>query len=378
MDNKIRAAKRWVIKIGSALLTNDGEGLDAENLRNWADQIALMRKNGKEVILVSSGAVAAGMSRLGWKSRPHAIHEQQAAAAVGQMGLIQAYETSFKHHGQKSAQVLLTHDDLSNRRRFINARSTLKTLLSLGAIPVVNENDTVATSEIRFGDNDTLAAMVANIIDAEVLLILTDQSGLYDRNPRLDDNAIFIDQEHASNPKLLDYAGGAASQLSRGGMRTKILAARKAEQSGTHTIIANGREPQVILRLVDGEHLGTRLLAKEQPLAARKQWIANVLQAKGQVWLDQGASSALLQKGRSLLPVGITKVEGEFQRGEPVDCLDTAGITIARGLTNYSSDETRSIAGHSSQHIEKLLGYVDEPELIHRDNLTLITPIKKH
>lgn len=373
MDNRIREAKRWVIKIGSALLTNDGQGLDHESLQKWAEQIALLRKNGKEVVLVSSGAVAAGMSRLGWKTRPRTIHEQQAAAAIGQMGLIQAYESSFQHHGQKSAQILLTHDDLSNRKRFINARSTLKTLLALGAIPVVNENDTVATSEIRFGDNDTLAAMVANIIDADVLLILTDQSGLYDRNPRLDSEAVFIAEDHASNPKLLDYAGGAASELSRGGMRTKILAARKAEQSGTHTIIASGRAPEAILRLADGDHLGTRLLAKQQPLAARKQWIANVLQAKGKLWLDAGASTALRQRGRSLLPVGITRVEGEFQRGEPVDCLDKDGNTIARGLTNYNAEETRNIAGQPSHQIEILLGYVDEPEVIHRDNLSLIS-----
>lgn len=371
MDQKIRDAKRWVIKIGSALLTNDGQGLDHENLRNWADQIARLRKDGKEVVLVSSGAVAAGMSRLGWKTRPSAIHNQQAAAAIGQMGLIQAYESSFQRHGLQSAQVLLTHDDLSDRKRFINARSTLKTLLALGTIPVVNENDTVATSEIRFGDNDTLAAMVANIVDADVLLILTDQTGLYDRNPQLDSDAVFIGEDHASNPKLLDYAGGAASELSRGGMRTKILAARKAEQSGTHTIIASGRESEVILRLAAGEHLGTRLLAKEQPLAARKQWIANVLQPRGKLWLDQGASDALLKRGRSLLPVGITKVEGEFQRGEAVDCLNTDGAAVARGLTNYSAEETRRIAGYPSQQIEELLGYVDEPEVIHRDNLSL-------
>ncbi len=373
MDNRLRNAKRWVIKIGSALLTNDGQGLDRDALRRWADQIALLRKQGREVVLVSSGAVAAGMSRLGWTKRPTAIHEQQAAAAIGQMGLIQAYETSFQHHGLHSAQVLLTHDDLSQRKRYLNARSTLKTLLRLGSIPVVNENDTVATSEIRFGDNDTLAAMVANIIDAEVLLILTDQSGLFDRNPQLHTDAKFIKEEHASNPALLDYAGGAASQLSRGGMRSKILAARKAEQSGTHTVIASGREDNVILRIAQGEHLGTRLLAKQRPLAAKKQWIANVLQPRGKLWLDEGASKALLERGRSLLPVGVKKVEGQFQRGEAVDCLDPSGASIARGLVNYEAPEVTKIAGHSTQDIEQILGYVDEPEVIHRDNLSLLT-----
>ncbi len=372
MDERLRQARRWVIKIGSALLTANGRGLDHARLADWAEQIARLREQGREVVLVSSGAVAEGMSRLGWRRRPHAVHEQQAAAAVGQMGLVQAYERSFQTHGLHSAQILLTHADLSDRQRYLNARSALRTLLGLGVIPVVNENDTVATDEIRFGDNDTLAALVANLIEAEALVILTDQAGLYDRNPQADPAARLIGEARASDPALLDYAGEAASALSRGGMRTKVLAAQRAARSGTHTLIASGHEPEVITRLAAGEHIGTRLWADTAPLAARKQWIANQLKPRGQLWLDEGAVRAIRKGKCSLLPVGVKKVSGRFGRGDVVSCLDPAGRCVARGLANYGVDEARRIAGHPSDEIEALLGYVDEPELIHRDNLIVL------
>ena len=369
MDEKFRTAQRWVIKIGSALLTDNGRGLDLSALTCWAEQIATLREQGREVVLVSSGAVAEGMSRLGWKNRPRALHAQQAAAAVGQMGLVQAYESCFQRHGLHSAQILLTHEDMSGRKRYLNARSTLSSLLKYGVIPVVNENDTVATDEIRLGDNDTLAALVANLIDADALIILTDQAGLFDRNPREHDNAQLIKQAPASDRSLLDYAGEAASQISRGGMRTKLEAAQRAARSGTHTVIASGHETNPILRIAAGEHLGTRLQADTPPLAARKQWIANQTHTRGKLWLDEGAAQAIQLQGKSLLPVGVKKVEGEFSRGDPVNCVDTEGKIIARGLINYSTDETRKVSGNSSERIETILGYVDEPELIHRDNL---------
>ncbi len=372
MDERIAGARRWVIKIGSALLTDDGAGLNMRGMAGWAGQIASLREQGREVVVVSSGAVAAGMSRLGWRRRPHAIPELQAAAAVGQMRLINAYERFFQSHGLHSAQILLTHEDLTDRKRYLNARATLKTLLAHGAIPVVNENDTVATIEIRFGDNDTLAALVANLIEADVLLILTDQQGLYDKNPQTHDDATLIAEADATDPLLLDYAGEAASELSRGGMKTKILAARKAARSGTDTIIAAGREENVILRVAAGEHLGTRLRASRPPVAARKQWIANQLKQKGRLWLDAGAARALRQEGRSLLPVGVARVEGEFQRGDLVGCVAPDGSPVALGLVNYNADEARRIIGKGSDQIETVLGYVNEDEIIHRDNLSLV------
>jgi len=369
MDKELKNAQRWVVKIGSALLTDNGRGLNLRTLSDWADQIAALRSQGREVVLVSSGAVAEGMSRLGWKKRPRALYALQAAAAVGQMGLIQAYESCFQKHKLHSAQILLTHDDLGNRRRYLNARSTLSSLLKFGVIPVVNENDTIATDEIRFGDNDTLAALVANLIDADALIILTDQPGLFDRNPRQHDNAQLIRQAQAGDHSLFDYAGSAASQISQGGMRTKLEAAQRAARSGTHTIIASGYEKEPILRIAAGEHLGTRLRADTPPLAARKQWIANQTRSNGTLWLDEGAIKAIQSQGKSLLSVGVRKVEGEFSRGDTVTCVDTKGKKIARGLVNYSVDETRKISGNPSESIETLLGYVDESELIHRDNL---------
>ncbi|ACL74278.1 glutamate 5-kinase [Thioalkalivibrio sulfidiphilus HL-EbGr7] len=365
-------ARRWIIKIGSALLTNEGRGLDHEALAGWAEQIARLRASGREVVLVSSGAVAEGMSRLGWTTRPHALHELQAAAAVGQMGLVQAYESIFQRHGLRAAQVLLTHDDLSNRRRYLNARSTLRTLLALGVIPVVNENDTVATDEIRFGDNDTLAALVGNLTEAQVLVILTDQKGLFDRDPRAHADAQLVSEGLAMDPELLKLAAPTFGQLGRGGMATKLHAAARAARSGAYTLIASGREPRVLERIAEGEQIGTLLCPDKEPLAARKQWIAGQLIAKGELILDTGATKVLREAGRSLLPVGVTHVKGEFSRGDVVTCVDPDGRPVARGLVNYSADEARRIMKHRADEIEGILGYVDEPELIHRDNLVLL------
>ncbi len=371
MDTAFAQANRWVIKIGSALITDDGRGLNHKALQDWAEQIATLRQQGKEIVLVSSGAVAEGMSRLHWNQRPKAIHELQAAAAIGQMGLIRAYESCFQNHGLLSAQILLTHDDLSNRRRYLNARSSLQTLLKLGVIPVVNENDTVSIDEIRFGDNDTLAALVGNLIDADALLLLTDQDGLFDKNPREHDGAKLIKQADSTDETLLGFAGESASELSLGGMRTKVLAARRAARSGTHTIIAAGRESQIITRICSGEHLGTRLIAEQKPVAARKQWIAGHMQTLGKLVLDQGAITALKQNGRSLLAVGVISAHGDFTRGDFVECVDENDNRIASGLINYELVEVRKLCGKPSEEIEAILGYIDEPELIHRDNMVL-------
>jgi glutamate 5-kinase len=365
-------ARRWVIKIGSALLTNEGRGLDHTALAGWAEEIAGLRRAGREVVLVSSGAVAEGMRRLGWTSRPHALHDLQAAAAVGQMGLVQAYESVFQRHGLRAAQVLLTHEDLSDRRRYLNARSTLRTLLGLGVIPVVNENDTVATDEIRFGDNDTLAALVGNLTEAQLLVILTDQQGLFDRDPRAHADARLVSEGRAADPELLKLVAPSFGQLGRGGMATKLHAAARAARSGTYTLIASGREPRVLERIAEGETLGTLLCPDREPLAARKQWIAGQLAAKGELVLDPGAARVVRESGRSLLPVGVTHVKGTFSRGDVVTCLDPDGRPVARGLVNYSADEARRIMRHKADEIERILGYVDEPELIHRDNLVLL------
>jgi glutamate 5-kinase len=365
-------ARRLVVKIGSSLVTNSGQGLDHAALATWAEQIATLTAAKKQVVLVSSGAVAEGMQRLGWTRRPHALHELQAAAAVGQMGLVEAYETCFRRHGLRTAQILLTQDDLADRKRYLNARSTLRTLLELGVIPVINENDTVATEEIRFGDNDTLGALVTNLIEAEVLVILTDQSGLYTSDPRHDAGATLIAEARAGDPSLEQMAGGVGSQFARGGMLTKVLAAQRAARSGAATIIASGREPNVLVRLAAGEAIGTQLSAETVTMAARKQWLANHLQVKGKLHLDQGAARALKIDGKSLLPIGVYELSGEFERGEVVSCIDPDGIEIARGLVNYSAPETRKILKAPSREIEARLGYVDEPELIHRDNLVLL------
>jgi glutamate 5-kinase len=367
---KISQSRRLVVKVGSALVTNNGAGLALEYIGELARQIALVRESGREVLLVSSGAIAAGMQRLGWTARPHAMHELQAAAAVGQMGLAQAYETRFSQYGLKTAQILLTHEDLADRLRYLNARSTLTALLELGVVPIINENDTVVTDEIKFGDNDTLGALVANLVEAEALVILTDQAGLFTADPRKDPGATLVAEHRADDPALEAMAGGAGSGISKGGMITKVRAAQRAARSGAHTLIASGREADVLPRLAKGEALGTLLFASATPLAARKQWLADHLQLAGSLVLDVGAAQALAA-GKSLLPVGVTAVEGEFGRGAAVACRTPDGREIARGLVNYSSSEARRIARKASSEIEAILGYVDEPELIHRDNLVL-------
>jgi glutamate 5-kinase len=373
MTNRVNLgrSKRWVIKIGSALITNEGKGLDIVAIRGWAEQMSQLRNAGKELLLVSSGAVAEGMTRMGIRRRPHALHELQAAAALGQMGLIQHFESCFQHHDIHTAQVLLTHDDLSNRQRYLNARSTLKTLLQMGAIPIINENDTVATDEIRFGDNDTLAALVANLVEADALIILTDQHGLYDKDPRQNPDAELISEANAADPTILAMAGS-GGVLGRGGMRTKITAAQRAARSGAATLIASGRAQNVLLEIARGTEIGTLLSPKTEKLAARKQWLAGHLVVRGSLQLDQGASRALSHLGVSLLAVGVTGVKGRFNRGDMVSCLSPDGVEIARGLVNYSADEARRIKGKASHEIENTLGYVDEPELIHRDNLVLL------
>jgi glutamate 5-kinase len=365
-------ASRWVVKVGSALVTNEGRGLDSDAIGAWVDQLAELRRQGREVILVSSGSVAEGMKRLGWNRRPSALHELQAAAAVGQMGLVQVYESRFQRHGLHTAQVLLTHEDLADRRRYLNARSTLRSLVRLGVVPVINENDTVATDEIRFGDNDTLAALVANLLEADLLVILTDQQGMFDRDPRQNPDARLIGEARAGDPDLDAMASGGSGALGRGGMATKVQAAARAARSGTSTVIASGRENDVLLRLAQGEALGTLLSADQEPLAARKRWLAGQLKVKGRLVLDEGAVRVLCQGGRSLLPVGVTGVEGAFRRGELVACVAADGREVARGLVNYSAEETRRIMGQGSERIEALLGYVDEPELIHRDDMVVL------
>ncbi|MDB5816318.1 MAG: glutamate 5-kinase [Rhodocyclales bacterium] len=371
MRENIRNARRLVVKVGSALVTNNGQGLDLDAIADWARQIALLRADGREILMVSSGAIAAGMQRLGWKTRPHETHALQAAAAVGQMGLAQAYEGAFAKHGLTTAQILLTHADLADRLRYLNARSALSTLLSLGAIPVINENDTVVTDEIKFGDNDTLGALVANLIEADALIILTDQQGLYTADPRSNADAVLVSEGYASNKNYEAMAGGAGSTLSRGGMITKVRAAQRAARSGAHTIIASGHQENALLRLVDGEALGTLLHASEGRLASRKQWLADHLQLAGGLIVDSGAEKAL-REGASLLPIGVRRVSGDFERGSVVSCLNEAQQEIGRGLVNYSAMEARKLAGHPSASIEALLGYIDEPELIHRDNLVII------
>ena len=365
----LASAKRVVVKVGSSLVTNDGKGLDHAALARWAEQIVQLVESGKQVVLVSSGAIAEGLQRLGWAKRPKALNELQAAAAVGQMGLVQAYESIFRQHGLHAAQVLLTHEDLADRTRYLNARSTLLTLLALRVVPVINENDTVSTDEIKLGDNDTLGALVTNLIEADCLVILTDQKGLYTADPRKNPDAQFVHEARAGDPELERMAGGAGSSVGTGGMLTKILAAKRAARSGAHTLIAWGREDNVLLRLANGECIGTQLVADKAALAARKQWMADHLQLRGSLTLDAGAARALAAGGKSLLPVGVKSVQGEFERGEVIACLDAEGQEIARGLANYSAVEARRIAGKPTSEIESLLGYIDEPELIHRDNL---------
>jgi len=367
----VRDARRIVVKVGSALVTDDGRGLDPAAIDRWGAQLAALRAAGKEVVMVSSGAIAEGVKRLGWAQRPRAIHDLQAAAAVGQMGLAQVYESCFRAHGLQTAQVLLTHEDLADRRRYLNARSTLLTLLRWSVVPVINENDTVTTDEIKVGDNDTLGALVANLIEADVLVILTDQPGLFTADPRRDPAASLLPRVVAGDPALESMAGGAGSSIGRGGMITKVLAARRAAQSGASTVVCSGREPDVLMRLARGEPLGTEFVAHTPRLAARKQWLAGQVQLRGAVSVDAGAVRALRDDGKSLLPIGVLEVSGEFERGELVAVLGPDGAELARGLINYGAADARRIARRPSADIEGLLGFVEEPELIHRDNLVL-------
>lgn len=372
VSNALRDARRIVVKVGSSLVTNEGRGLDEAAIGEWCRQLAALMRDGREVVMVSSGAIAEGMKRLGWRTRPREVHELQAAAAVGQMGLAQMYETKLRENGLGSAQVLLTHADLADRERYLNARSTLLTLLALKVIPVINENDTVVNDEIRFGDNDTLGALVANLVDADAYVILTDQRGLYSADPRKDPAARFIDEATAGDAALETMAGGAGSALGRGGMLTKVLAAKRAAGSGTSTVIAWGREKDVLLRLAAGERIGTALLAGTPKLTARKQWMVDHLQLRGAVGVDEGAVIKLREDGKSLLPIGVLEVQGEFARGDVIAVRSPAGTEVARGLANYSSAEARLIARKPSSQIEALLGYANEPELIHRTNLVLM------
>ena len=371
MPRVLERARRIVVKVGSSLVTNEGRGIDAQAVGNWCRQLAVLAREGRELVMVSSGAIAEGMKRLGWSSRPTELHELQAAAAVGQMGLAQMYETQLSQHGMGSAQVLLTHADLADRERYLNARSTLLTLLSLKVIPVINENDTGVNDESKFGDNDTLGALVANLVEADALVILTDQRGLYSADPRKDPQARFIDEAQAGDPALERMAGGAGSSIGRGGMITKVLAAKRAARSGASTVIAWGREPDVLVRLAAGESIGSALVAGTAKMAARKQWMADHLQLRGAVVVDEGAVLKLRDEGKSLLPIGVTEVDGEFQRGDVIAVRSPSGTEIARGLSNYSSTEARLIARKPSSQIAGLLGYTNEPELIHRDNLVL-------
>ena len=365
-------APRWVIKVGSSLVTNEGRGLDHAAVARWAAEITQLSRAGKSIVLVSSGAIAEGMQRLGWHTRPRAIHDLQAAAAVGQMGLVQAYERAFAQFGLQTAQVLLTHEDLADRRRYLNARTTLTTLLGLRAIPIINENDTVTTDEIRFGDNDTLGALVTNLLEADVLVLLTDQQGLYTADPRRHADATIVRTARAGDPELERMAGGAGSAIGRGGMLTKVLAAKRAARSGASTVIACGRDPDVLTRLAGGETVGTKLTAEHTSLGARKQWLADHVRVAGRLTLDEGAVRALLRDGKSLLPIGVVAVAGNFGRGEVVGCITPDGREVARGLVNYGAQEATRIMRRPSHEIEAVLGYVDEPELIHRDNLVLL------
>ncbi len=371
MRKSIVKTRCWVIKIGSSLITNNGSGLDTQAIESWVQQLVKLQKQGIQVVLVSSGAVAEGVKRLGLGRRPTEIHLQQAAAAVGQMGLIQTYESCFQRYGVRTAQILLTHDDLSNRTRYLNARSTLGTLVKMGVVPVINENDTVATAELCFGDNDTLGALVANLLAADALVILTDQQGLHRSDPRQDPQAPIVRQAMANDSQLLSMAGG-SNNVGRGGMITKVTAARLAARSGACTIIANGREPEVLTRLAEGEEIGTLLLPEKQPVAARKQWLAGQLKSRGKLIVDQGAAQVLQNSGRSLLPVGVIAVHGEFARGDMVTISNEQGQEIARGLVNYDSREAAQLQQCSSDRIAELLGYAGEQEMVHRDNMVMV------
>ena len=368
---RMRDARRWIIKVGSSILTDDGQGLNHELIRSWTADIAALLAEGREVVLVSSGSIAEGLVRLGWNVRPTAVNELQAAAAVGQMGLVQAYESGFKSFNRNTAQVLLTHEDITDRRRYLNARATLNTLIRHGVVPIINENDTVTTAEIKLGDNDTLAAQVANLIDADVLVLLTDQDGLYNKDPRQHSDAVLLERADASDPNIQNFAGPSGTTIGSGGMGTKVLAAKRAAQAGTTTVVAAGRYPNIIAELAKGAPLGTMFTSQQEPVDARKRWLSNHLRANGELVLDAGACSALRHKGVSLLAAGVQQCRGEFSRGELVSCVAEDGSEIARGLANYNADEVRQVLGLPSDRFVEVLGYAMEPELIHRDNLVV-------
>ncbi|WP_130536621.1 glutamate 5-kinase [Thiomicrorhabdus indica] len=370
--SELKNTKRWVIKIGSALLTDDGKGLNKQALGQWVEQMVELKRQGIEVVIVSSGSVAEGMKRLGWQTRPKQLNELQAAASVGQMGLIQAYESKFMRFDIHTAQILMTHDDLSNRKRYLNVKNTVETLLEYGVVPIINENDAVVTDEIRFGDNDTLGALTANLMGADVLVIMTDQQGLYDDNPRTNPDAKLIEEAQVSRKDIEAMASPEGGALGKGGMYTKVMAAKRAARSGTATIIAAGREPNILTRLLAGENKGTLLIPDLEPLSARQQWLAGHLQAKGRLILDKGAVKVLRDSGKSLLPIGVRAQQGDFQRGEMVVCVDESGQEVARGLINYPANESAKILGQASHQIESILGYTEDESLIHRDNLVLI------
>ena len=369
--SELKNTKRWVVKIGSALLTNDGQGLNQEAMAAWVQQMVELKKQGIEVVVVSSGSVAEGMKRMGWSSRPKLLNELQAAASVGQMGLIQAYESQFSKFDIHSAQILMTHDDLSNRKRYLNVKNAVETLLEYGIVPIINENDAVVTDEIRFGDNDTLAALTANLISADVLVILTDQKGLYNDNPRENPNAELISEAQVSRKDIEAMASSEGGALGKGGMYTKVMAAKRAARSGTATLIASGRADNILPQLLAGDNQGTLLIPDLDPLPARQQWLAGHLQVRGTIVLDDGAVNVLLNSGKSLLPIGVKAIKGEFQRGEMVECEDQSGKVIARGLVNYAANEAKQIIGQPSQNIESILGFIEDESLIHRDNLVL-------
>ena len=368
---KIAHSRRWVIKVGSSLVTAKGQGLDHAAIADWCAQIAELRRQGKQVVLVSSGAVAEGMARLGLKKRPTELHGLQAAAAVGQMGLVRAYEDEFRKHGLHAAQILLTHEDVADRGRYLNARSTFNTLLEFGVVPVVNENDTVSTDEIRLGDNDTLGALTVNLIEGDLLVILTDQDGLFDSDPRSNPDAKLISEAELSDPRLVGMAGESKGELGRGGMRTKLSAAYTAARSGAATVIAHGRKPEALLQVARGVDIGTLLKPADAPMAARKRWIAGQMQLRGKLHLDEGAAQVLRGQGKSLLPVGVVRAEGQFERGDLVACIDPQGREVARGLVNYGAADAVKILGAKSEDLLAKLGYPGEKELIHRDNLVV-------
>ena len=368
---QLTTAKRWVVKLGSALMTSNGSGLDLQAIQSWADQVMQLQQQGIDVVVVSSGAVAAGMTTLGWQERPTALIEQQVAAAVGQKGLVQVWDQCFQRHDAHTAQVLLTHEDIVDRRRYLNARATLKRLIKLGIVPIINENDTVSNEEIRFGDNDSLAGLVANLIEADLVVLLTDQEGLYDADPREHEQAKLVKEARAGDPALIPYAGKGGA-LGRGGMLTKLRAAEIAARSGASTVIANGRLQDCLLHIQQGQEVGTLLHSDQPPLAARKQWLAGQSNIHGFLELDEGAVRVLRDQGKSLLAVGVKGIRGEFSRGEVVGCLDPSGVEVARGLVNYDAHAVSQIMGQASQDIQGILGYSNEPELIHRDNLILV------